>query len=174
MLRILFTSLCLLLLSLNLWAQSPAYDGLTILGVASKLTDEQGANLQLIAFHTKYKEKVVGLYFQRGDQEVRFYMNGTTWDKFKQDLLKARDQWSTLEPRLFEREGTVKGYRIANQLATLRLSLQGATALSERRVTMSAAGGADRPHRVSVAMKEDNLRELVDDFHKVDDFLRQP
>ena len=170
-------NLYLVLLSLLLWlpgaAQNAPYDNLKLLGVASKLTDEQGATLNLMAFHTKYKEKVVGIYFAKGDTQVRFYMNQTTWDKLKQDLLQARDNWAVLQPLQFERAGKVVGYRIGNQLATMRMNLQGATVLSERRLMLNATGGADEPRRVSVAMKEQNLKDLVEDFHKIDDFLRQ-
>jgi hypothetical protein len=171
--RIIYLLLLSLLLVLPAAAQSTPYDNLKLLGVGSKLTDEQGATLSLMAFHTKYKEKVVGIYFADGDTQVRFYMNQATWDQLKQDLLHARDNWAVLPPLHFEKAGVITGYRIGNQLATMRMNLQGATVLSERRLMMNATGGADKPRRVSVAMKEQNLKDLVDDFHKIDDFLRQ-
>jgi len=171
--RYLFRFLMVLGLVLPCLAQGSPFDNLKVLGVASKLTDEQGASLELMAFQTKYKEPVVGMYFTRGDSQVRFYMNAATWDKFKQDLLKARDQWATLEPREFEKAGKVTGYKVANKISTLRMNLQGATDLSERRLMLNATGGADKPQRVSVAMKEQNLKDLIDDFHKADEFLRQ-
>ena len=159
------------LLCLPALADDP-YDNLTVLATASKLTDEQGKTLELMGFHSKYKEKLVGLYFSQGDQQVRFYMNEATWTKFRADLLKARDDWGNLQSRQFETEGEVLGYKVGNRLATLRLGLQGATDLSAKRLMMNATGGASgAPLRISVALKQDNLNQLVEDFHKIDDFL---
>lgn len=159
------------LLCLPALADDP-YDNLTVLATASKLTDEQGKTLELMGFHSKYKEKLVGLYFSQGDQQVRFYMNEATWTKFRADLLKARDDWENLQSRQFESEGEVLGYKVGNRLANLRLGLQGATDLSAKRLMMNATGGASgAPLRISVALKQDNLNQLVDDFHKIDDFL---
>lgn len=161
----------LALLCLPALAEDP-YDNLTVLATASKLTDEQGKTLELMGFHGKYKEKLVGLYFTQGDQQVRFYMNQTTWTKFRADLLKARDDWQNLQARHFEEEGEVQGFKVGNRLATLRLTILGATELSAKRVLMNATGGASGvPLRISVSLKQDNVSQLVDDFHKIDDFL---
>lgn len=161
----------LALLCLPALAEDP-YDNLTVLATASTLTDEQGKTLQLMGFHGKYKEKLVGIYFSQGDEQVRFYMNEATWLKFRANLLKARDDWQNLQSRQFEEEGEVTGFKVGNRLATLRLSLQGATDLSAKRLLMNATGGASGvPLRISVALKQDNLNQLVDDFHKIDDFL---
>lgn len=155
-------------------AQDDPYDHLTVLATASKLTDEQGKTLELMGFHSKYKEKLVGLYFSQGDQQVRFYMNEATWTKFRADLVKARSEWATLQAREFEGEGEVTGYKVGNRLATLRLNLQGATALSDKRLLMNATGGATgHPLRISLSLKDQELQMLVDDFHKIDDFLNQ-
>lgn len=169
-------SLALILLLLGLapaLAQgSPAYDGLTVLGAAPKLTDEQGSTLTLLACHTKYKEPVVGFYFVQDGREVRFYANAATWDKLKQKLIKARDQWATLAPREFEMEGAVKGYQIKNRVATLRLSLIGETDLADRRLQLSAMGGAGKTQRAMVALRDTELKALVEDFYKIDDYFR--
>ena len=163
----------LLLLALPALAQDP-YDGLTVLATASKLTDEEGKTLELMGLHSKYKENLVGLYFTEGDGQVRFYMNEATWKKFRADLLKARENWQTLQAREFEGEGEVTGYKVGNRLASLRMGLQGATDLSAKRLMMNATGGASgKPLRISLALKEDNLTKLVDDFKKIDDFLTQ-
>ncbi len=168
--RILFL-LLMALLCLPALADDP-YDNLTVLATASKLTDEQGKTLELMGFHSKYKEKLVGLYFSQGDQQVRFYMNEATWTKFRADLLQARDDWANLQSRQFETEGEVTGYKVGNRLGTLRLALQGATDLSAKRLMMNATGGASgAPLRISVALKQDNLEQMVEDFHKIDDFL---
>jgi len=162
------------LLCLPALADSDPYDNLTVLATASKLTDEQGKTLELLGFHSKYKEKLVGLYFSQGDQQVRFYMNEATWTKFRADLVNARSQWTTLQAREFEGEGEVTGYKVGNRLATLRLNLRGATELSDKRLLMNAIGGATgRPLRISVSLKDQELQQLVDDFHKIDDFLNQ-
>ena len=125
-----------------------------------------------MAFHTKYKENVVGMYGHQNNVDVRFYMNAATWDRLKQELLRARDNWETLEPTRFERIGKVVGYRIANRESTLRLNLLGSTTLSERRLMLNLTGGADKPRRVSVALKQENLKELVESFYKIDTFFR--
>lgn len=152
-------------------AEDP-YDNLTVLATASTLTDEDGKTLQLLGFHSKYKEKLVGLYFAQGDNQVRFYMNEATWLKFRADLLQTQKDWGNLQSRQFEEEGQVLGYKVGNRLATLRLSIQGATDLSAKRLMMNATGGASGvPLRISVALKQDNLNQLVEDFHKIDDFL---
>lgn len=148
------------------------YDNLTVLATASTLTDEDGKTLQLMGFHSKYKEKLVGIYFSQGDQQVRFYMNEATWLKFRADLLKTQSDWGNLQSRQFEEEGEVLGYKVGNRLATLRLSIQGATDLSAKRLMMNATGGASGvPLRISVALKQGTLDQLVTDFHKIDDFL---
>lgn len=166
--------LLMMLLCLPVLAEDDPYDNLTVLAAASKLTDEEGKTLELMGFHSKYKEKLVGLYFTQGDQQVRFYMNETTWTKFRADLVKARNEWTTLQAREFEGEGAVTGYKVGNRLATLRLSIQGATDLSDKRFLMNATGGATgHPLRISVALKDQELQQLVDDFHKIDDFLSQ-
>ncbi|MBN9414215.1 MAG: hypothetical protein J0I12_02195 [Candidatus Eremiobacteraeota bacterium] len=152
-------------------AEDP-YDNLTVLATASTLTDEDGKTLQLMGFHSKYKEKLVGLYFAQGDNQVRFYMNEATWLKFRSDLLQTQKDWGNLQSRQFEEEGQVLGYKVGNRQATLRLSIQGATDLSAKRLMMNATGGASGvPLRISVALKQDNLNQLVEDFHKIDDFL---
>ncbi len=172
--RPLLSSLILLLLGMapTLAQGSPAYDGLTVLGAAPKLTDEQGSTLTLVACHTKYKEPVVGFYFVQNGIEVRFYANAATWDKLKQKLIKARDQWATLAPREFEMEGAVKGYQIKNRVSTLRLSLIGETDLADRRLQMSATGGAAKPQRAMVALRDTELKALVEDFYQIDDYFR--
>ena len=86
----------------------------------------------------------------------------------------ARDQWQTLSPTQFEAVGETKGYKISNKLSTLEISLQGSTSLSARRLMLAARGGADKPRRASVALKEQNLKSLVEHLHKVDEYLRQP
>jgi len=166
--------LCCLLLLLTLGpvlAQETNYDNLTVVGAAGPLVDEENTRLALYAMRTKYKEPVVGLYFSNGDHSVRFYMNRTTWDKLKADLLKAKQDWATLSAREFERAGTVQGYKIANKLATLRISLQGETDLSAKRLMLSATGGAETTVHVAMALKEENLQELLDAFKKIDQFL---
>jgi hypothetical protein len=154
--------------------QSPQWDNLQVLGVTPALTDETGATLTMAALRTKYGEPVVGMSLVKSKVEVRFYMNPTTWDTVKQTFIMARDQWPTLQPTQFEPVGSVKGYRIANRLATLEISLQGATSLSARRLMLAAAGGADKPRRASVALKEHNLDDLVENLYKVDEYLRKP
>ena len=166
--------LLMALLCLPALADNDPYDDLTVLATASKLTDEQGKTLELMGFHSKYKEKLVGLYFTQGDQQERFYMNEATWTKFRADLVKARSEWGTLQSRQFEGEGAVTGYKVGNRLATLRLSIQGATDLSDKRFLMNATGGSTGyPLRISVSLKDQELQQLVDDFHKIDDFLSQ-
>jgi hypothetical protein len=155
-------------------AQGPAWDNLKVLGVAPTLTDETGATLTLAGLRTKYGEPVVGMKLVKTGNEVRFYMNPTTWDSVKQTFIMARDQWQTLNPTQFEAVGSIKGYKIGNRLGTLEISLQGATSLSARRLMLAAAGGADKPRRASVALKEQNLIDLVEHLHKIDEFLRQP
>lgn len=171
-----FFILCLLSLSLAMptLAQSPQWDNLKVLGVAPTLTDETGATITMAGLRTKHDEPVVGMSLVKNGIEVRYYMNPTTWDKLKQKLVMARDQWQTLQPSQFEEIGSVKGYRIANKLSTLEVSLQGATSLSSRRLMLAAAGGADKPKRASVALKEDNLKAMVENLHKVDEYLRLP
>lgn len=171
--RLILAALLIVALVAAVPAQEDPFDGLTWLGTGHSFTDENGASLELMGFHTKYKEKVVGMYFKRGSQQVHFYMNLTVWDKMKQTLIKARDQWETLSPREFEYTGAVNGYQIANRLATLTLSVQGATALDDKRLQMSASGGASVPTRVSVSLNRENVKKLVGDLHKVDALLRQ-
>lgn len=170
-----FTFLLLTLLcSAPALAQSPAWDNLKVLGQTPTLTDETGATITMAGLRTKYGEAIVGMSLVKNGVEVRFYMNGTTWDKLKQYFIMARDQWPTLSPDQFEPVGSVKGYKIANKLATLEVSMQGATSLSARRLMLAAAGGADKPKRVSVALKEENLKVMVDNLYKVDEYLRIP
>lgn len=164
--------LCLLLLgALPALAQEANYDNLNVVGAAPALTDEENTRLAMYAMRTKYKEPVVGMYFSNGHNEVRFYMNRTTWEKFKADLMKAKTEWARLTAREFERAGTVEGYKIGNRLATLRMSLQGETDLSAKRLMLSATGGAETTVHVAMALKEENLEELIQAFQKVDQFL---
>ncbi len=162
--------LCLLLLPAL--AQEANYDNLTVVGAAPPMTDEENTRLGMYAMRTKYKEPVVGMYFSNGDNQVRFYMNSTTWEKLKADLLKAKKEWATLSAREFERAGTIQGYQIANKLATLRISLQGETDLSAKRLMLSATGGPEYTVHVAMALKEENLEELIQAFQKVDQFLQ--
>ena len=155
-------------------AQSPAWDNLRVLGQTPPLTDETGATITLAGLRTKYDEAVVGMSLVKDGTEVRFYMNAKTWDTLKQFLIMARDQWQTLNPDQFTPVGSVKGYKIANRLATLSISLQGATTLSKKRLMLAASGGADKPKRAVVAMKEENLDDLVEALYKVDEYLRKP
>lgn len=158
--------------SLPAAAQNSEFDGLTLLGTGGTLTDkESNSTMTLRAFHTKYKEEIVGIYIQQHGHEVRFYMNSETWDQVKQKLVKSRDQWQTLAPTEFAKTGTVKGYRIANQRATLRLSIQGATELDNKRLNLSLTGGADRPQRAFISINLDQLKKLVEQLYKVDEIL---
>lgn len=163
--------LILLLLVLPVLAQEAQYDNLTVVGATDTLTDEENTKLTLYAMRTKYKEPVVGMYFINNDKQVRFYMNVTTWEKLKKDLMNAKAKWATLGQVEFERSGTVEGYKIANKLATLRISVQGETDLSSKRLMLSATGGAESIEHVSMALKDDTLQELIDAFKKVDQFL---
>ena len=163
--------LCLLALLCSTPALAQ-WDNLRVLGAAPTLTDDTGATMDMAALVTKYDERIVGMAFVKNNVEVRFYMNLTTWDKLKQSLILARDQWDTLKPTQFEQVASVKGYRIANKLGTLRVSFQGETALAARRMIMAASGGADKPKRALVALKEENLKTVVDSLFKIDEYLR--
>lgn len=155
-------------------AQTPAYDGMTLLGEGHHFPVDGGGSLTLMAFHTKYKEPVVGFYFQQGTRVVHFYANAATWDRLKQVFIKARDQWDTMTPDLFKGFGSVLSYRIGNRQSTMRIGVQGATELSPKMLFMNVTGGPSELHRVSVHFSQKTLRQLVDDFAKIDGFLRTP
>lgn len=172
--RILTMMTLAVLLAAPALAQSPSWDNLRVLGQTPTLTDETGATITLAGLRTKYDEPVVGMSLVKDNNEVRFYMNAKTWDTLKQFFIMARDQWDTLNPDQFEPVGSVKGYKIANRLGTLSISLQGATSLSKKRLMLAASGGADKPRRATVALKEENLEVLVEALYKVDEYLRKP
>ena len=155
-------------------AQGSQYDGLQMLGVGHHFVDDGGATLDMLGFHTKYKEKVVGMYFASGARSVHFYMNAMVWDKMKQQLIKARDSWQTLDARSFEGAGVVQGYTIAGQRATLRLGMQGATALQPKQLLLTASSSAAPDQQIVISLLGDQVTDLVDDFATVDQLLRTP
>lgn len=167
---VLVLSLCLAPHS-RTWAQSTEYDGLTLLGPGHHYVDASGKSLDMLAFTSKYKEKIVGMYFGSGKKSLHFYMNATIWDKLKQRLIRARDQFATLPPSEFESIGAVRGYTVGNQKVTMRIGIQAATALAPRMLFLTAEGGAEKPQRIVVYLQSDALRSLVDDFYKVDALL---
>jgi hypothetical protein len=154
------------------WAQTST-DGLTLLGSSKTYTDDRGSQLTLKSCHTKYQDPVVGFWFQdAGKQQVRFYADARTWDSLKQVLVKARDDWETLTPTTFEQVGEVKGYRIANRLATLRVNIQGATKLQSKELLLSGTGGADKTRHIVIHLNRDDLSNLVEEFTKIDSSFR--
>lgn len=154
-------------------AQTGNADGLTILGSSKTYVDDQGDKLTLKSSHTKYKEPVVGFWFEdAAGQKIRFYANPKIWDQLKQVLVKARDNWETLSARTLDQVGEVKGYRIGNQQASLRVNLQGETSLQSKELILSVSGGPDRPRRILIHLHRDDLENLVEQFHQVDDFYR--
>ncbi|MBT9586285.1 hypothetical protein IV102_23285 [bacterium] len=170
MIRYLFV--LLLLLTALAPAQDLAYDGLKIIGVGKKYTDDQNASLTMMGCLTKYKDQIVGMYFLQGPNEIHYYMNATDWDKMKQLLIKSRDQWQTIQSREFEALGPVPGYRIANKVTSVRFSLLGATSLDTKQLLINANGGLDKPQRVSIHLNLDQVKALVEEFYKVDDWFR--
>lgn len=168
------TTCLILLLTLCVLAQTPKPDpGLTVLGAADTFTDKQGDQLVMMAFKTKYQEPVVGMYFTAADgSQVRYYMNAAAWDTMKQTLIKARDQWDTLTPDTFKTYPAVSGYRIANRVAVVRYSIQGATDIGPKFLLISAEGGPAREIRVSINLSQNDLKNLVEDFYQVDGFFR--
>lgn len=165
----------ILLLTATLLAQAPPKPdpGLKMIGMGDTFTDKQGDKLLMMAFHTKYNEPVVGMYFTAADgTEVRYYMNAAAWDTMKQTLIKLRDSWDALTPDTFKTYQAVPGYRIANRVAVIRYSMLGATSLSPKQLLISAEGGAARESRISINLAQDDLKNLVEEFGKVDSFLR--
>jgi hypothetical protein len=163
---------CLLLLATPSAAEEN-YDGLELLGKGGTLVDKQSdSTMTLLGFEGKYDEKLVGVYVTQHGKQVRFYMDTTTWDKLKQKLIKARDQWETISPTEFEETGTVRGFRVANIRSTMRVSLQGETTLDKKRLDFSLTGGDNDPKRVFVSINHAQVKTLVDQFYKVDELLR--
>ena len=166
----------LILLILCCWpasAQTPGFDGLTLLGTGGTLTDKESrSEMTLRGFHSKYKDPIVGLFITQHGKEVRYYMDGATWDRLKQKLIQARDQWKTLSPTEFKAFGAVRGYRIANRRATLSMSMQGSTKLDNKRLDFSVKGDTDRPQRAFISLTYEQVKVLVEQLYKVDEFLR--
>jgi hypothetical protein len=161
------------LMTMPLTAQETKYDGLKLLGSGGTLVDKQSdSEMTLHAFNTKYQEDVVGIYITQHGKEVRFYMNSANWDKLKQQLIMTRDRWETLSPTEFAETGTVRGYRIANNRSTLRVSIQGATELDKKRLDFSATGGDNSPARAFVSINHAQLKTMVEQLYKVDELLR--
>lgn len=154
------------------WAQGQPFDGLTVLGVGHDAKDLQGDQLKLMAFKTKYGEPVVGFYCTSGNTEVHYYVNAAAWDKLKQLFIRARDQWPTLTQTQFDALGAAPGYRIANRLATMRISLEGATALDSKGLLLAFVGGASKLNRVVIDLKRSDLTNFVEDLYKIDALLR--
>lgn len=167
-----FTIFLIAFLTLPGLSQENKIDGLTVLGTGRTFVDKQDdAQLVLRGLLSKYSEPIASLTILKNGKEVRFYMNDATWDKFKQVLIKSRDQWDTLSPKEFVNEGQVRGYRIANKRASLQLSIQGETALDKRRLDFSLAGDENKPNRVFFSLSEDQVGALVEELYKVDEFL---
>lgn len=163
-----------LLLLTGLAAQTANTDGLTILGSGKTYVDAQGDRLTLKSSYTKYKEPVVGFWFEdAAGQKIRFYANPKVWDQLKQVLVRARDNWETLSARTLDQVGEVQGYRIGNQQARLRVNLQGETSLQSKELILSVSGGPDHPRRILIHLHRDDLKNLVEEFHTVDDFYRK-
>lgn len=164
----------LLLRSTPTAAQGDPYDGLKLLGVGHHFKDDGGATLDMMAFHTKYNERVVGMYFASGSRSVHFYMNAAVWDKLKQQLVKARDAWQTLDERTFQSAASVQGYTIAGKRATLKIGIQGATALQPKQMLLISSSNAAPGQQIVISLMADQLEDLVNDFSKVDTLLRNP
>ena len=163
---------CLLLVTVPSLAEEK-YDGLEFLGKGVTLVDKQSdSTMTLLGFEGKYDEKLVGVYVTQHGKQVRFYMDTTTWDKLKQRLIRTRDQWETISPTEFEETGTVRGFRVANIRSTMRVSIQGSTALDNKRLDFSLTGGDNDPKRVFVSINYPQVKTLVDQFYKVDELLR--
>ena len=149
-------------------------DGLTLLASSKTYTDDRGSELVLKGCHTKYKDPVIGFWFQNAaNEEVRFYADAKTWDSLKQILVRARDDWETLTPTTFEQVGEIKGYRIANRLSTMRVNIQGETKLQAKELLLSATGGADKPRRISIHLNREDLKNLVEEFTRIDSYYRK-
>lgn len=155
-------------------AQDQNYDGLTPLGVGHHFVDEGGATLDVLAFKTKAGEKVVGMYFTSGRKSVHFYMNAATWDKLKQKLVRARDEFAALDSRQFEGAGKVGGYGIAGKRAVLGLGLQGATSLQPKQLLLISSSSATPDQQIVISLMNQQLKDLVEDFSDVDQLLRTP
>lgn len=154
------------------WGQGQPFDGLTVLGVGHDAKDQQGDELKLMAFKTKHGEPVVGFYCTSGNTEVHYYVNAAAWDKLKQLFIRARDQWPTLTQAEFAAMGAAPGYRIANRLATMRISLEGATPLDSSGLLLVFVGGANKVNRVVIDLKHADLKNFVEDLYKIDSLLR--
>jgi len=152
-------------------AQGP-FDGLTMLGVGHDATDQQGDQLRLMAFKTKHGEPVVGFYCSSGNTQVHYYVNAAAWDKLKQLFIRARDQWPTLTQAEFTAMGAAPGYRIANRLATIRISLEGPTPLASSGLLLIFVGGASQVNRVVIDLKRSELKNFVEDLYKIDSLMR--
>ena len=167
-----FTIALIAFMTLPSLAQENKIDGLSVLGTGKTFVDKQNnATMVLRGLISKYTEPIASLTISKANTEVRFYMNDATWDKFKQLLIKSRDQWDTLSPKEFINEGQVRGYRVANKRATLQLSIQGETALDKRRLDISLVGDENKPNRVFFSLTEDQVGALVEELYKVDEFL---
>lgn len=153
-------------------AEETLYDGLKVVGVGKKYTDDQNAQLTMMGCLTKYNDPVVGMFFAQGPTEIHYYMGAQDWDKMKQLLIKSRDQWSTLDSRQFDALGPVPGYRIANKVTTVRFSLLGATTLATKQLLINANGGLEKPLRISIHLNLDQVKALVEEFYKVDNWFR--
>ena len=167
-LRLLALAALLLAASFGAALAQGGFDGLTPLGPSHDYKGSGSATLSLRAFQTKYQEKVVGMYFADSNRSVHFYMNAATWDRMKQQLIKLRDQWETLGARELDIAAPVNGYRIGNQSAVLRLAIQGATDISPKMLLLTATGGAQTRQSVTVAVSNEALAGLVEDFDDID------
>lgn len=160
------------LLGQPLLAKEAPFDGLKVLGTGVPLTDQQNNSvLTLRGFHDKYANPLVGLFIVQKGREVRFYMNPTTWDSLKQELIQARDQWATLSPTQFSSFDPLKGYRVGDHRANLSLGLMGTTKLDGRRVNISLLD-QNQPPQIFISLDQSQVKTLVEQFHKVDEFLR--
>jgi hypothetical protein len=161
-----------LLAGATAFPQGRMIDGLTMLGEGHRYVDPSGNALDLMAFHSKYHEKIVGMHFSSaGKPSLHFYMNAVIWDRLKQQLIKARDHWQTLRPTTFKSVGAVKGYRVKNHLVTMSLGVQGATYLAPKQLFLTATGGAHKQERIFVYFSEAELQSLVNDFSTIDSLL---
>lgn len=164
--------LCLVLSPVTSLAQEN-YDGLKLLGVGATLSDkESDATLKILGFQGKYEEKLVGVYITQHGKQVRFYMDRVTWDKLKQTLLQTRDQWETIAPKDFKESGAVRGFRVANIRSEMRISLEGANALSDKRLNLSLTGGGNTPSRAFISLPLAQVKSLTEQLHQVDQLFR--
>ncbi len=154
-------------------AKPNEYDGLKLLGSGKALVDQlSDSTLVLHGFAGKYDEKLAGVYLTQHGKQVRFYMGPVAWDTLKQKLTLARDQWETISPTAFAEAGDVKGYRVGDTQSTMVVSIQGATKLDKKRLNFSLNGGGNTPQRVFASISFDQVKLLVEQLHKVDEFLR--